>query len=41
MNTLLHMKENIALDWARAYLRVVLLIFVLWDLGFDNTWKEK
>lgn len=41
MNTWLYMKENIALDWARGYLKVVLLIFVSCGIWYLITLGKK
>lgn len=41
MNTWLYMKENLALDWARGYLKVVLLIFVSCGIWYLITLGKK
>lgn len=41
MNTWLYMKENNALDWARGYLKVVLLIFVSYGIWYLITLGKK
>lgn len=41
MNTWLCMKENIALNWARGYLKVVLLIFVSYGIWYLITLGKK